>query len=245
MPLRGTSVTLERYPPYAFSDVHVFSEYEDFMSTCFVIQPFDSGRFDKRFRDTFQPAIEAAGLEAYRVDQDPSAEIPIQHIQAGIERAEVCFAEISLDNPNVWFELGYAIAAKKPVVMVCSEERSRFPFDVQHRSIIRYSTESVSDFAELGREITRRLVAAVERQMSIEEIADRTPVAETEGLSQQEIVALVSVAGSSLIPDEAVSAYLVKQDMNRAGFTDVAISLAARALLKKGYLEPIRKVRHG
>jgi hypothetical protein len=35
------------------------------MATCFVIQPFDSGKFYKRFNDIYKPAIEAAGLEAY------------------------------------------------------------------------------------------------------------------------------------------------------------------------------------
>jgi len=50
------------------------------MPTCFVIQPFDSGKFDKRFRDIFKPAIEAAGLEPYRVDDDPSVDIPIEAI---------------------------------------------------------------------------------------------------------------------------------------------------------------------
>lgn len=42
------------------------------MAICFVIQPFDSGKFDKRFLDINKPAIESAGLEAYRVDNDPS-----------------------------------------------------------------------------------------------------------------------------------------------------------------------------
>jgi hypothetical protein len=35
------------------------------MPYCFVIQPFDGGRFDKRFTDVFKPAIEAAGLDPY------------------------------------------------------------------------------------------------------------------------------------------------------------------------------------
>jgi hypothetical protein len=32
------------------------------MAICFVIQPFDSGKYDKRFHDVYKPAIEAAGL---------------------------------------------------------------------------------------------------------------------------------------------------------------------------------------
>lgn len=35
---------------------------EDF---CFVIQPFDGGKFDKRYDDVYKPAIMAAGLDAY------------------------------------------------------------------------------------------------------------------------------------------------------------------------------------
>ena len=53
------------------------------MSRCFVIQPFDNGVFDRRFEDTFAPAIQAAGLEPYRVDRDPSAAVPIQNIEDG------------------------------------------------------------------------------------------------------------------------------------------------------------------
>src|ERR1022692_861504 len=107
------------------------------MDRCFVIQPFDKGRYDKRYEDVFVPAIKDAGLEPYRVDRDLGVSIPIAEIQSGIESSQACLAEISTDNPNVWFELGYAIASQREVVMVCSEERTaHFPFDVQHRAII-------------------------------------------------------------------------------------------------------------
>jgi len=69
------------------------------MPYCFVIQPFDGGKFDKRFADVFRPAIEGAGLEAYRVDKDPAASIPINEIEQGIRGASVCFADVTMDNP--------------------------------------------------------------------------------------------------------------------------------------------------
>ncbi len=89
------------------------------MATCFVIQPFDGGNFDNRCEDVFAPAIKESGFDPYRVDRDPSASIPIDEIQRGIKQAAVCLADITLDNPNVWFELGYALSAGKSVVMVC------------------------------------------------------------------------------------------------------------------------------
>ncbi len=121
------------------------------MAFCFVIQPFDSAKFDKRFNDIYRPAIEAAGLEAYRVDQDPGVQVPIESIEQGIRKATVCLADITEDNPNVWYELGFTFAANKPVVMVCSEERpgNKYPFDIQHRSIIPYMADAPSDFEKL------------------------------------------------------------------------------------------------
>jgi hypothetical protein len=70
------------------------------MSKCFVMQPFDAGVFDKRFDDVFSPAILEAGLEPYRVDRDPAVNIPIDDIEAGIRKSEICLAEITTDNPN-------------------------------------------------------------------------------------------------------------------------------------------------
>ena len=72
------------------------------MGKCFVMQPFDSGAFDKRYDDIFEPAIKNADLEPYRVDRDPSVSIPIDDIETGIRRSELCLAEITTDNPNVW-----------------------------------------------------------------------------------------------------------------------------------------------
>ena len=76
------------------------------MPTCFVIQPFDRGAFDKRYDDTIAPAIAAAGLEPYRVDRDPRVVVPIDQIEEGIRASQACVADISTDNPNVWYELG-------------------------------------------------------------------------------------------------------------------------------------------
>ena len=135
------------------------------MNKCFVIQPFDGGdRYDKRYRDMLTPAIEQAGLQAYRVDEDPSATVLIEEIERQISDSAACLAEITTDNPNVWFELGYAIAMRKVVVMVCSHERDNFPFDVQHRSIIMYSTDSTSDFVDAQEKITAQLTAKMRKQ---------------------------------------------------------------------------------
>jgi hypothetical protein len=208
------------------------------MSTCFVIQPFDRGIFDKRYEDVFKPAIKEAGLDPYRVDEDPAASIPIDDIEHGIRRSELCFAEITTDNPNVWFELGYAIAAGKEVVLIRSAERkSRFPFDIQHRKVIVYKTESQSDFVGLRKDIVQRIKALLEKEDRIGALSAMPVIESKEGLSDYEIVTLVTIAQSQTVPGEGVSAGAVKRDCEQAGYTGIAVTLALRSLIGRRYID--------
>ncbi|KHL91836.1 hypothetical protein QW71_32565 [Paenibacillus sp. IHB B 3415] len=208
------------------------------MSNCFVIQPFDGDSFDKRYEDILVPAIRESLLEPYRVDRDPSVTIPIEDIQNGIKNADVCLADITLDNPNVWFELGFAIASQKDVVLICSEERkSKFPFDVQHRKIITYSSSSPRDFEHLKQQIHERLTAITKKQFEMGMVTTKSPIAGTEGLAQHEMTLLVAIAQNVDIYDDTVSAFSVRQDMSKAGFAPIAVSLGLDVLNKKGYIE--------
>ena len=208
------------------------------MDRCFVMQPFDDGPFDKRFDDVFAPAISDAGLEPYRVDRDPSVSIPIDEIEDGIRHARICLAEITTDNPNVWFELGFAIAVPRDVVLVCSDARKRrFPFDVQHRNIIRYKTESPQDFDTLKTKISERIRALLEKESEIDLFSSMSPLKDMEGLAEHEIVCLAMTVQNCLFPDEGIVPRQIKDDMTKAGFTEVAASLGLRALLAKGMLE--------
>jgi hypothetical protein len=207
------------------------------VATCFVIQPFDSGPFDKRYEDTIEPAVSAAGLEPYRVDRDPRVVIPIEQIEEQIKIAHACVADISSDNPNVWFELGYAIAANKPVVLIAQDDpKRRFPFDVQHRHITRYRTDSARDFEKLRLEITARLIALLQKEEHMERVAQPSSVADVQGLSQYELVALVSIAENIESPTSSVAMYNIRNDMERAKFTRVAVMLALGQLARKGLI---------
>ncbi len=207
------------------------------MGKCFVIQPFDRGKFDKRYDDVLVPAIKEAGLTPYRVDRDPVVTIPIEEIASQIATSDACLCDITTDNPNVWFELGYAIASQREVILICADERkTTFPFDVQHRTIIKYSTESPSDFTKLKDQIRNRLTAMIQKRTALESVGTITSVAKLEGLEQFEIAALIAVAQQMDHPGDGVSAYVVSQDMESAGFTKLATMLGLRSLLDKKLL---------
>jgi hypothetical protein len=207
------------------------------MDKCFVIQPFDNDKYDRRYNDVFAPAITKAGLEPYRVDKDLSVRIPIADIEKGISESTLCLAEISTDNPNVWYELGYAFACGKDVVMVCSEERQgKFPFDIQHRIVTTYKTGSKSDFEKLEEAIIAKVEAFKLTAKTVEKLAT-APVVEREGLQSHEIALSILIMENQLTKEDSISVYRIQSEMKKSGYTNIATSVGIRTLEKQGMLE--------
>lgn len=205
------------------------------MEKCFVIQPFDEDKFDKRFKDIFEPAIKASELEPYRVDGDPSVRVPIDSIEKNIKESKICFADITSDNPNVWYELGFAFAREKDVVMVCSEERKgNLPFDIGHRQIIKYRTRSTSDYKTLETQITQKLNAYKNTSKLVEKL-NASPVVETKGLKSHEVAILILIAENQYTDDDFIAIYNLKDEMKKSGFTNIATNVGVK-VLKKGNL---------
>ena len=80
------------------------------LKTCFVIQRFDGGIYDRRYQETFAPAIELAGAKPLRADEVLGTTPVIEKIESGLRAATVAFADVSEDNANVFLELGYALS---------------------------------------------------------------------------------------------------------------------------------------
>lgn len=208
------------------------------MPVCFVIQPFDGAKFDKRFTDVFAPAIEAAKMEPYRVDRDPGVDVAIDAIEEGIRNADACLADITTDNPNVWYELGFASAIGKLLVMVCSDERKgkKYPFDIQHRTILPYSVDSTSDFEGLKRRITERLLALLAKRATLDQIGSDRTLSNVEGLSQPELIVLAAAAGNAFAPSDSAITSSVRNDVLGSGFTLLAFALGMKRLVGKGLI---------
>ena len=134
--------------------------------------------------------------------------MPIDTIEEKIQAATICVADITLNNPNVWYEVGYAYASKKTVILVCSDERIEdYPFDVRNRNILSYKTESESDYQEFRQKLTTR----INKLKTITDILPVTSVNQTvdnfEGLTYQDC--RVSYQDRM---DEYVSTWSVKVD---------------------------------
>jgi nucleoside 2-deoxyribosyltransferase len=206
---------------------------------CCVFQPFDGGEFDKRYDEVVGPAIENAGMEPYRVDRDAGAAIPVDTLHHEIRSAGICVADITTRNANVMYELGYAIAAGKDVVIISGPSPEKFPFDIQHRNVIKYSAGSISDFMKLRENITARLNTTLEKQSKTSEIVAASPVKSSDGLQPHEMTALALLMANSDSLDDSVSAGTLKQEMKRAGYSDVGTRLSFARLVKLGFCESL------
>ena len=210
------------------------------MPRCVVIQPFDSDEFDKRYDDVLKPAIEAAGLEPYRVDRDYGASIPINEVLKQLKESDVCLAEISTDNPNVWFEFGYAFAYhQEEVAIICSKariEEKRLPFDVHHLKAIPYESHSPRDFRKLESETTKRLLAILEnKKKGRGSCRDRSS---SDGdFADYEIASLRVVAGFVDEPNAGITPFEFHKRMVRSGFSRADGNLALDSLAERGMLE--------
>ena len=208
------------------------------MKNCFVIQPFDGGKFDKRFKDVYKPALVNAGITPYRVDQDPGVLVPVETIEDRIENSDLCLADITTDNPNVWYELGYAFAKNRPVIMVCSEERKGYPFDIQHRSVISYSSDSSSDFEELKDKITEKACALLEHPSIQNQETEKNQPPEEPSKAELEVLLAITMDKEVFLDDPI---YLFSlQHSKILHLTSLDFKVAIHKLKSRGFLELVR-----
>ena len=86
--------------------------------------------FNRVFDELLKPALEAAGFDVFRADQEQRAgDIRFDMFQELLV-ADLVVADLTLDNPNVWYELGVRHALRSRGVMLVQGPRPTQPFDL-------------------------------------------------------------------------------------------------------------------
>ncbi|MGO4870226.1 MAG: DUF4071 domain-containing protein, partial [Roseiarcus sp.] len=93
----------------------------DHRAVCFVIMPFGrkpdaSGRmvdFDRIYAEVIAPAVEAAGLDGIRADEEQGAGFIHKLMYERILLSEYAIADLTLLNANVYYELGDRVFAEQ------------------------------------------------------------------------------------------------------------------------------------
>jgi tetratricopeptide (TPR) repeat protein len=137
----------------------------------FVIMPFGRKKsadgaliydFNAIYSQIIKPALEAAGFEAFRADEETTSGDILTDMFQELLLADLCIADLSIDNANVFYELGIRHALRRRGIVHIQAGRGYMPFDVFNVRTIPYhiTTEGVPDpaFIEKDRAAISRVV---------------------------------------------------------------------------------------
>ena len=101
--------------------------------------------------------LKGTPVEIDRVDEHVGSFDIVQRLIELIRNASFCIADISGNNENVLWELGFADALDKPVIIL-TQSRDKVKFDLSHRRNVKYASTDMKDLEdELVKEITEMI----------------------------------------------------------------------------------------
>jgi hypothetical protein len=108
---------------------------------CFVIMPF-AAEFDDVYaliKSTVE-GVAAGGTQGrcFRLDESRPAGRIKDRLLGELRSASICVADLTDTKPNVMWELGFAMALGKPVIIVTQSLQS-LPFDIKDMQSIEYN----------------------------------------------------------------------------------------------------------
>lgn len=108
----------------------------------FVVMPFGQPWSDHVFTDLFKPAIEAANFVVSRGDTIVRVGDLGTNVWRSITQAGIVLGEVTVPNPNVYYELGLADALGKPTFLF-RQKGSTLPADVSGVHFYEYALDDL------------------------------------------------------------------------------------------------------
>lgn len=110
---------------------------------CLVIMPFDD-KLNIIYELAIEPAVIAEGYECIRVDKLPGGGNILKEIIEQVHKAKVVIADLTGNNPNVFYELGISHGLMNNVIML-AQDIKLLPFDLINYKVIKYGDKVGDD----------------------------------------------------------------------------------------------------
>lgn len=104
----------------------------------------DKDHFANVLEHIFIPALEKAGFEAIS-PKSTGSDIIHGDIISNLSNCELVLCDMSLVNPNVFFEFGIRCALDKPVALVIDDKTEKVPFDTGIINFLTYRSTPLWD----------------------------------------------------------------------------------------------------
>lgn len=95
----------------------------------FVVMQF-SDEYNQLYSQVVKPVCEAFGYECLRGDEYFTTGSILKDIIDAINESAIVIADITPNNANVFYEVGYSHALRKPTILLSDKKRDKLPFDV-------------------------------------------------------------------------------------------------------------------
>lgn len=95
--------------------------------------------FNRIYEELIKPALETANLEPFRADKEIRAGNIITDMFQELLVADLVVTDITIDNPNVWYELGVRHALRARGTILINGGQLTNAFDIQPDRKLRYS----------------------------------------------------------------------------------------------------------
>jgi tetratricopeptide (TPR) repeat protein len=136
---------------------------------CFVLMPFGSKadpsggpniNFDPIYEQSIKPAIEAAGMEPLRADEERTGGIIHKPMFERLLLCDFAVADLTTGNPNVFYELGVRHAGRPATTLAIFAANQRLPFDVSYLRSLRYELGPNNSFTSREADLLRSSLTA-------------------------------------------------------------------------------------
>ncbi len=131
----------------------------------FAVMQFTE-EFNEIYKDVIAPVCDDFELEVIRADDIYNNGLIIKDIINSINESSVVIADITPDNPNVYYEVGYAHASAKPVILLCDSKRENLPFDLSGFRTIFYRN-SIAGKSEVESQLRKHLEALLPHNKAV------------------------------------------------------------------------------
>jgi tetratricopeptide (TPR) repeat protein len=112
--------------------------------------------FNRVYAELIVPALEGAGLEVFRADQETRAGDIRPDMFQELLLADLVLVDITIDNPNVWYELGVRHALRARGVVLVAGGQTPKAFDIYTERKLRYGLkDGAPDPATVAADIER------------------------------------------------------------------------------------------
>lgn len=124
----------------------------------FVIMEY-SKKYNDLYDEVIKPVCKGKNIETIRADESEKTGLILRDIVNRIYESKFIIAEITPRNPNVYFEIGYAIAIGKPVVFIADKNNEEgLPFDISGFRVLFYEN-TISGKSKIEEELSKHVDA--------------------------------------------------------------------------------------